>query len=152
RRPTRSIGLPIVWASIAMVLSIALLVGWTLLIVQNMPVAPNSWLLVSGIVSFIVIMTVLVFFSVYLVREILEVRRQNSFIDSVTRELRSPLACLKLCLETMGRDSLSAPQRETLREMMLDDVDRLTVFIDDVLEASRIAHVRAGVSMTPIDL
>src|SRR5215831_12653112 len=95
-RPTRSISLPIVLASITIALSLALLVGWTFVIIQNSnltrQVAANSWLLVAGIVSIGTIISVLVMFSVFLVREILEVRRQGSFIDSVTHELKSPLA------------------------------------------------------------
>jgi signal transduction histidine kinase len=100
----------------------------------------NAWLMIVGILSFITIMTVLVLFSVFLAREIREVRRQTSFIDSVTHELRSPLASLRLCLETQDREGLLANQRQRLREMMLDDVERLSAFVDDILESSRLAH------------
>jgi signal transduction histidine kinase len=87
-----------------------------------------------------VIMTVLILFSVFLAREILEVRRQTSFIDSVTHELRSPLASIRLGLETSGRSELSPTQREAMRQMMLDDVERLSSLIDDILQATRIEH------------
>ena len=127
-----------------MALTIAMLVGWIILIVQKMTVSQelvqNTWLLIAGIVSFGLIATVLVLFVIFLVREILEVRRQTSFVDSVTHELKSPLASLKLCLETLARPEVGDTQRTTLRQMMLDDVERLSTFIDDVLEASRIGH------------
>ena len=80
-------------ASVTVALSIALLVGWTLIILRNWQLAQvtdNVWLLVSGILSFVVIATVLVLFVVFLAREITEVRRQDSFVDSVTHELKSP--------------------------------------------------------------
>jgi signal transduction histidine kinase len=145
---TRSISLPIVLSSVAVSLSVALLVGWTLLIARTQPLADdfvaNTWLLVTGIVSLVVIMLVLVLFSVFLIREIREVRRQTSFIDSVTHELKSPLAALKLCLETLGRPDLPAPQHLRLREMMLDDVERLTGFIDRVLAATRLPAERSS--------
>ena len=145
---TRSISLPIVLSSVAVSLSVALLVGWTLLIARTQPLADdfvaNTWLLVTGIVSLVVIMLVLVLFSVFLIREIREVRRQTSFIDSVTHELKSPLAALKLCLETMARPDLPAPQHVRLREMMLDDVERLTGFIDRVLAATRLPAERSS--------
>src|SRR5690606_27870609 len=73
-------------------------------------------------------------------REILEVRRQTTFVDSVTHELRSPLASLRLCLETLGRPGVADDQREQLRLMMLEDVERLSAFIDDILEAGRLEH------------
>jgi signal transduction histidine kinase len=84
------------------------------LIARNKPLAEDfvadTLLLVFGIVSLIVIMTVLVLFSVFLVREIWEVRRQTSFIDSVTHELKSPLAALKLCWRPSGAPT-SRPSR-----------------------------------------
>jgi len=134
----------------------ALLVGWTFVILKNLEltreVARNTWLLVAGVVSLGAIISVLVLLSVFLVRAILEVRRQTSFIDSVTHELKSPLAELKLCLDTLARAELSDEQREQLRQTMLDAVDRLAGFIDDVLEASRIAHGRGGHALTEVDV
>ena len=139
RRYTRSISGPIILSSVAVALSGALLVGWILVIYRNQVL--NAWLMITGILSFVTIMTVLVLFSVFLAREIREVRRQTSFIDSVTHELRSPLASLRLCLETQAREGLQPAQRQRLREMMLDDVERLSAFVDDILESSRLAHV-----------
>jgi signal transduction histidine kinase len=145
---TRSISLPIVLSSVAVTLSVALVVGWTLLVLRNKTLADdivaNTWLLAVGIGALIVIMTVLVLFSVFLVRQIVEVRRQTSFIDSVTHELKSPLAAIKLCLETLGRPDLPAVQHERLRQMMLDDVERLTGFIDRVLAATRLPAERSS--------
>ena len=147
RRGLRSISVPITMGAIAVPLSAALLVGWTVLfgqkIAEQQEIFVEVWLLVLGAISFTVIIGVLVLLSYFLAREILEVRRQDSFIDSVTHELKSPLAALKLCLETLARDGIPAGKREQLREMMLDDVDRLTAFIDRVLTATRISQERA---------
>jgi signal transduction histidine kinase len=93
-----------------------------------------------------------VLFTYFLAREIREVRRQDTFIDSVTHELKSPLASLKLCLETLGRDNLGEDQRVKLRGMMLNDVDRLAAFIDDVLQASRLAHEAATINLSDVRL
>lgn len=154
-RPARSISLPIVLASITVPLSVALLVGWVLLLIGDQGVSqatPNVWILGVGATAFVMIIATLVLFSVFLVREILEVRRQNSFIDSVTHELKSPLASLKLCLETSARPELNASQREELRGMMLADLDRLSVFVDDILEASRLAHGHSGYVVAEVPL
>jgi signal transduction histidine kinase len=146
RRRSRSIGLPILLSSITVALSAALLVGWILVILRNLELTrkfqhwAGTTLMVAGIVSFAVIITVLVLFSVFLAREIREVRRQTSFIDSVTHELRSPLASIRLGLETLARADLASEQREKLRDMMLDDTERLSGFIDDILAASRLEH------------
>lgn len=152
----KSISLPITLGALTVVLAGALLVGWSVLLGQRIAVAENIGgdvsLLVLGAISFVVIMTVLVVFSIYLAREILEVRRQDSFIDSVTHELKSPLASLKLCLETLGRSELDPSQREQLRGMMLEDVDRLSSCIDDVLQASLLAHRGFATEAAEVDL
>ncbi len=144
RRKIRSISLPITLSSIAVTLSVALLVGWTLLVVRSPAlthdIVANTVLVSTGAGALIVIMTVLVLFSVFLVREIREVRRQTSFIDSVTHELKSPLAALKLCIETLSREGLPEEQRVRLRGMMLDDVDRLSAFLDGLLTANRLGE------------
>lgn len=155
-RGTRSISLPIVLSTVSVSLGIALLVAWTVVVLRSESlaedIAANTVLLVTGIIALVVIMTVLVLFSVFLVREIREVRRQTSFIDSVTHELKSPLAALKLCLETLGRPDLPAEKHIQLRRMMLDDVERLSVFIDRVLAATRLPAERSSHPMQEIGL
>lgn len=152
----RSISLPIILSAIAVLLTVAVLVGWVLVIRANRSLTSaiwgNYWLLAAGTVSLALIICVLVLFSVSLVREILEGRRQQMFIDSVTHELKSPLASIKLCLDTMDRAGLSDGQREGLRRMMLGDVERLSVFIDDILQSSRIAHGRRSQTLMSVDV
>jgi signal transduction histidine kinase len=139
----RSISVPITFGAVTVPLSAALLVGWTLFTARLINESGSDsavWLLVLGVISFVVIMSVLVMFTIFLAREILEVRRQTGFIDSVTHELKSPLASLKLCLQTLEREGVPEEKRAELRGMMKDDVERLDAFIDDVLQASRLAH------------
>ncbi len=140
--------LPIILASIAVAVSITLLVFWLLIVVRDYPlgaqVSDNTWLIVLGSVAFAFIMTVLVFFAVFLREERLEAHRQDRFIDSVTHELKSPLASIRLCLETLGRSGLEHQQRDELRAMAIKDVSRLKDFIDDILAASRLPYERVG--------
>lgn len=148
RRIRSSISVPITLGAVTVLLSVALLVGWSFLLGQKIArsadIAGDVWLLVLGSLSFVLIIVVLVLFVISLARGIIEVRKQDTFIDSVTHELKSPLASLQLCLETLGREGLEGADREDLRGMMLDDVDRLRAFIDDVLEANRFSYARPG--------
>lgn len=148
RKIRSSISIPITLGAITVLLSLALLVGWSFLLGQKITrsadIALDVWLLVLGALSFVLIIVVLVLFVISLARGIIEVRKQDTFIDSVTHELKSPLASLQLCLETLGRDELQGDAREKLRGMMLEDVDRLRAFIDDVLEANRLSYARPG--------
>lgn len=126
-----------------MALCITMLVMWIWVLVRNRATAADQieghlGVMIGGIVSFVTITTVLVLFTVFLLREIREVRRQDSFIDSMTHELKSPLASVRLALETMTRRDLDPDRREQLRDMALDDVTRLNALIDSVLAASRV--------------
>jgi len=155
--PIRSIGTPITLTVVGVLLNIALLAGWTAIIAQNLGASDqlamtNRWLLFAGPASFAIIMLVLIIFGIRLVRDILDSRLQTRFIDSVTHELRSPMASLRLCLQTLDRHGLTGEQRLELHQMMLDDVDRLSAFIDDILEASRIEHGGEGISEREVEL
>lgn len=157
QRRKGSISGPIIYGSTSVVLTVALLVGWIYVILKNYELTQgwidgNLWLLVGGIASLIAIMTVLIIFSVFLARQILENRRQSTFVDSVTHELRSPLASLRLGLETMGRYGLSEEQLEQIRSRMLNDVERLSAFIDDILVATRIEHGRGMIGVGSVNL
>jgi signal transduction histidine kinase len=143
RRSQRSISTPILLAIPAISLCVAMLIAWIFVLLRNRDVmasqvSQHGWLMFAGIMSFVSVIAVLVLFSIFLVREILLGRRQTTFIDSVTHELKSPLASLRLCLETLDRPDVSDDQRHELRRMMLDDVDRLSAFIEDILAVSRI--------------
>jgi signal transduction histidine kinase len=154
RRGIRSISVPITFGAVTVPLSIFLLVGWTTFTARNMAtsgeVEQNVWLLVVGVLSIVVIMSVLVMFSIFLAREILEVRRQDGFIDSVTHELKTPLASIKLCLQTLEREGVPPEKRAALQRMMHDDVDRLATFIDDVLQATRLSHDDVGMDVDEV--
>ncbi|MGK0361991.1 MAG: signal transduction histidine kinase [Bradymonadia bacterium] len=131
--------LPIVLAIITVGLSIAMLVGWPIIIVSSDEIY-STWLLVLGIISLSIILLALMALIFFVARERRASRRQFGFIDSVTHELKSPLASMKLCLETLKRPDLPADKGEGLIDMMLDDVDRLSAFIGDVLQANRMLH------------
>ncbi|MCB9734846.1 MAG: HAMP domain-containing histidine kinase [Deltaproteobacteria bacterium] len=147
----RSISTPITLTSIAVSVTIALLIAWTV-VIANGAYEGQVWLLVLGITSFAFLVVVLLLSGVGLARGILEIRRQNTFVDSVTHELKSPLAALRLGLETLDRPDVKDSQRAEVRAMMRDDVERLSAFIDDVLEASRLSHLREGVPLARVDL
>ena len=79
-------------------------------------------------------------------------RRQSNFVDSVTHELKSPIASLKLCLQTLGRHNVSVKERETFFQYMLDDVERLDGLITHLLAAGNIEFRREKADSEIIDL
>ncbi|MFG0290925.1 MAG: sensor histidine kinase [Rhodopirellula sp. JB044] len=65
-------------------------------------------------------------------------RRQSNFIDAVTHELKSPIASLKLYLQTMTRHTVNVEQQQEFHKIMLDDVERLDSLINHLLDAARV--------------
>jgi signal transduction histidine kinase len=65
-------------------------------------------------------------------------RRQSNFVDSVTHELKSPIASLKLYLQTLNRRQLSGQEQADFYSAMLEDVERLDHLINQVLETGRV--------------
>ncbi len=118
---------------------VGLLVGWTL-------ISATPWLLVVGISCAVFVIIILLLFGSTLAVRIVELRRQSRFIDSVTHELKSPLASMRLCLEALTSDTITDYQRQDLREMISRDVERLTTFIDDVIESNRLDATESGTS------
>lgn len=78
-------------------------------------------------------------------------RRQSNFIDSVTHELKSPIASLKLYLQTMSRHEVSREQRDEFHRFMIDDVERLDSLINHLLDTARIERGETPES-TDVDL
>lgn len=69
--------------------------------------------------------------------EIQLARQQRNFLLSITHELKSPLASIKLALETMARRSLPAEKQQKVLSNSLSDTNRLQGLVEDILLAAR---------------
>src|SRR5271163_3812488 len=75
--------------------------------------------LVLGIVFFSVIIAGLVVNTIFIVREIRRNERQDTFLNAVTHELKTPIASIRLYLETLQRMPVEEPQRKEFYRIML---------------------------------
>src|SRR3954470_14571288 len=112
-------------------LAVALNVGWILLNLREVV------LLVLGIVFFGLIITGLILNTVFLVREIRRNEQHDAFLNAVTHELKTPIASIKLYLETLRSRHVDDEKRAEFYELMLADSDRLLGTVEQVLQASR---------------
>jgi two-component system, OmpR family, sensor histidine kinase SenX3 len=112
-------------------LAIALNVGWILLNLQEIA------LLVFGIVFFALIITGLVLNTTFLLREIRRNEQHDAFLNAVTHELKTPIASIRLYLETLKTREVTPEKREEFYDVMLSDSDRLLTTVEQVLHASR---------------
>jgi signal transduction histidine kinase len=135
----RSLGLPITLGVVMIVLLVALIVGWVLLAVFGALPAPLYWtILVVGSAAFIFILVGVVLYLALSVKAINLNRQQSNFIDSVTHELKSPIASMKLYLQTLHRHNVSPEEQANFFRYMLEDVERLDTLINHLLDAGRL--------------
>jgi signal transduction histidine kinase len=88
-----------------------------------------------GIIFFGAIVTGLILNTTFLVREIRRNEQHDSFINAVTHELKTPIASIRLYLQTLERRDVEESQRKDFYRLMLDDTDRLMGTVEQVLKA-----------------
>ena len=94
--------------------------------------------LVLGVIFFGLIIAGLLVNTVFLVREIRRNEQQDSFLNAVTHELKTPIASIRLYLETLESRQLEEAQRRDFYRIMLEDTDRLLGTVEQVLKASQV--------------
>ncbi len=104
-----------------------------------------------GVVFFGAITTGLILNTIFLIREIRRNEQHDSFINAVTHELKTPIASIRLYLETLQRRELTDAQRNDFYRLMLLDSDRLLGTVEQVLKAGRASHKRAPEYATQVD-
>jgi two-component system sensor histidine kinase SenX3 len=126
-------------------LAVALNVGWIIL----------NWregvLLFFGIIFFALIIAGMIVNTSFLVREIRRSEQHDSFINAVTHELKTPVASIRLHLETLQRRDLPEVQKQEFYRLMLSDTDRLTETVEQVLRAGRAGDKKAGREKSAVD-
>jgi signal transduction histidine kinase len=88
-----------------------------------------------GVLFFGAIVTGLILNTSFLVREIRKNEQHDSFINAVTHELKTPIASLRLYLQTLQRREIQDGQRREFYQLMLEDTDRLMNTVEQVLKA-----------------
>lgn len=155
--PRRSLRTPITLAVVMMGLLCVLTVGWIILSefgaeqdqeaadLQSAFLAVGTsflGLLIAGVVTYMVLT----------IKAINLGRRQSNFIDSVTHELKSPIASMKLYLQTLRRQQVTAESRDEFYELMLEDVDRLDHLINQMLDAGRLEAGRQEGELSDVSI
>jgi two-component system, OmpR family, sensor histidine kinase SenX3 len=131
-RRTKTIAFFITLGACLVALAIALNITW--IILNWREVVP----LVLGVIFFCFIIAGLVLNTIFLVREIRRNEQQDSFLNAVTHELKTPIASIRLYLETLERRKVDEKQRQEFYRIMIEDTDRLLGTVDQVLKAGEV--------------
>ena len=153
----RALSLPIILAIVMIILLVVLIVGWVLLavvgVIGNAENAAFYWTWLSIGITFLgLILAGVITYLVLSIKSINLNRRQSNFIDSVTHELKSPIASLKLYLQTLSRRQVPREQEADFYEFMLEDVERLDQLINHMLEVGRVERGDAQREIREVDL
>jgi signal transduction histidine kinase len=127
-------------------IAVALNVGWLVI----------SWrsgvLALLGLVFFLVIIAGMVLNTIFLVREIRRNEQHDSFINAVTHELKTPVASIRLYLQTLQARELDDAKRQEFYRIMLEDSDRLLHTIEQVLRAGSTQSQFRRIAQGRVDL
>ena len=142
---TKAIAFFITLGACLVALTVVLNVSW--IVFHWRQVVP----LVLGIIFFGVIIAGMVVNTIFLVREIRRNERQDSFLNAVTHELKTPIASIRLYLETLQSRNVDEEQRAGFYRIMLEDTDRLLGTVEQVLKAGETKHGSDRSKWTELD-
>ncbi|MGA2068885.1 MAG: HAMP domain-containing sensor histidine kinase [Thermoguttaceae bacterium] len=153
----RSLRLAVLLAIVMIALLVPLTVGWVLLTVfgalKDDRFAAVYWILLSIGSSFIgMLLAGVILYLILSIKAIALNRRQSNFIDSVTHELKSPIASMKLYLQTLGRHQVSPDEQAGFFRFMIEDLDRLDHLINQLLDAGRVESGRVDAEVEDVAL
>ena len=136
----------IVLGAALVVIIILLYVGWVIL----------NWrtglLLFLGILLLALIVAGVVVNTVFLVREIRRNEQHDAFINAVTHELKTPVASIRLYVETLQTRNVDESKRSEFYRTILSDSDRLLGTIEQILRTSRLGSSAHRSNRAPMNL
>ncbi len=127
--------------------AIAVVLNITWIVLHWRQVVP----LVLGIIFFCVIIAGVALNTIFLVREVRRNEQQDSFLNAVTHELKTPIASIRLYLETLERRKVEEKQRQEFYRIMIEDTDRLLATVEQVLKAGAVRERNKGQNWHELD-
>src|SRR3954451_1406819 len=115
-----------------------------------------SWrhgiLLVLGILLMLMILAGVVINTIFLVREIRRNEQHEALINAVAHELKTPVASIRLYLQTLQTRAVEERKRAEFYKIMLEDSDRLLSTIEQILRTGRMSAARRPLNLSRVDL
>jgi signal transduction histidine kinase len=142
--------------------AIAFFVAFCVLLVTAAVSLNISWIVINarritplvivGIILFLLITAGIIIYTVFLVLEIKRNEEHDSFINAVTHELKTPIASIRLYLETLQARPVNETQRREFYDIMLADAERLHQTVDQVLKAGVAREKKSAPIRSPVDI
>src|SRR5271165_5212458 len=127
--------------------TLLLYIGWVKLNWKH-----SIFLLLLGILLLAMIIAGVVLNTIFLVREIRRNEQHDAFINAMTHELKTPVASIRLYLETLQSRAVEEEKKKEFYRIMLDDSDRLLATIEQILRTGRMGAAGRKLNLVRIDL
>src|ERR1039457_7340423 len=131
-----------------LVASVALVLNVSWIVLNWREVVP----LILGVIFFGFIIAGVILNTIFLVREVRRNEQQDSFLNAVTHELKTPITSIRLYLETLQKRNVDEEQRREFYQVMLDDTNRLMGTVEQVLRAARGVQKNALLSRSDVEI
>jgi len=129
----------------------AQLVWWGVLLIEAQP-HRKVMIIGEGIFFMLIFVVGALKLKRTFVREHKIQQQQQNFLLAVTHELKSPLASIKLAIQTILKRNLSEEQRNQFLSNSLKDIERLDDLVGNVLIATKLENLRYNFPKEDIDL
>ncbi len=131
---------------VCLTVAVVLNVGWIILHWRQ------GVLLFFGVIFFLAIILGMILNTGFLLREIRRNEQHDSFLNAVTHELKTPIASIRLYLETLQRRDVGEAQRQEFYRSMLEDTSRLLGTVNQVLKAGEVGYGRTAQHRSDVNL
>jgi len=131
-----------------LVAAVALVLNISWIVLNWREVVP----LILGVIFFGFIIAGVILNTIFLVREVRRNEQQDSFLNAVTHELKTPITSIRLYLETLQQREVGEAQRREFYQVMLEDTHRLMGTVEQVLRAARVVQKNAALNKSEIDM
>jgi two-component system sensor histidine kinase SenX3 len=131
-----------------LVAAVALILNVSWIVLNWREVIP----LILGVIFFGFIIAGVILNTIFLVREVRRNEQQDSFLNAVTHELKTPITSIRLYLETLQQREVDEAQRREFYQVMLEDTQRLMGTVDQVLRAARVVQKNAILNKSEVEV
>jgi len=146
-RRQKAIAFFVVFCVLLVIAAVSLNISW--IVINARRITP---LVIVGIILFLLITAGIIIYTVFLVLEIKRNEEHDSFINAVTHELKTPIASIRLYLETLQSRPVNETQRREFYDIMLADAERLHQTVDQVLKAGVAREKKTAPTRAPVDI
>src|SRR5262245_7858328 len=145
-RRQKAIAFSVAFCVLLVAAAVSLNIGWILINARR--ITP----LILGVVTFALIITGIIVYTVFLVMEIKRNEDHDTFINAVTHELKTPIASMRLYLQTLQSRDVDDAKRREFYDIMLADAERLNRTVEQVLKAGVSSQKPRIIARAPVDM